>query len=128
MLPLIRMTMVTTIYFDVQPRLFAKEVEIVNAGRMLPAEFVAAEPAVTQPAPHEIFRPGFHLAKLAGALSVGHVGNLSRAKQAARLVLTLALTCFLSPQGEEHMQARSGGSVAVEPIPARVFPPRRFNF
>jgi hypothetical protein len=46
---------------------------------MLPTEFVAAEPPVTQPAPHQLFRPGVILAKLAGAGDVGHLFRLVKA-------------------------------------------------
>ena len=41
-----------------QPRRFAKEIENVGTDGMLAAEFVGAESAVPQPAPHQFFRPG----------------------------------------------------------------------
>ena len=58
---LVRMTVPEPIQFDGRPCRFAKEIEIVNAFRMLAAEFVMAETAVAQPAPKEFFRPGFVL-------------------------------------------------------------------
>jgi hypothetical protein len=79
------------------PGLLAKEIQIVTAERILAAKFVAAEATVAQPAPHELFRPRFNLAKLAGALGIGHDGNLRNRGKAAKLVLLSALTCFLSP-------------------------------
>jgi hypothetical protein len=72
MFPLVGKTMVAAVQLEVQHRLFAKEIQIVNADGMLAAKFIAAETAVAQPAPHEFFRPGFLFAKLAGAFGVGH--------------------------------------------------------
>ena len=67
MLSLVGKTVLAAVQFHIQLRLFAKEIQIVNTARMLPAKFVAAEPPGAQPAPHQLFRPGFHLAKLPGA-------------------------------------------------------------
>jgi len=39
---------------------------------MLAAEFVTAEAPVAQPAPHELFRPGFLFAECASAFDNGH--------------------------------------------------------
>ena len=64
--------MLAAIQFHIQFRFLSKEIEIVNAERVLAAEFVAAEPPVTQPAPHQFLRPRFILAKLPGAFDVGH--------------------------------------------------------
>jgi len=73
---LVGKSVLAAIQFHIQFRFLSKEIEIVNAERVLAAEFVAAEPPVTQPAPHEFFRPRFLFAKLAGAGNVGHAGNL----------------------------------------------------
>ncbi len=64
--------MLAAIQFDVQFRLFTKEVQIVITQGMLAAEFIAAEAPVTQPTPHAYFGPGFRLAKLTGAFDCGH--------------------------------------------------------
>src|SRR6266446_3812915 len=50
---LVRMTVTKSIQFDGQPCCLAKEIQVVNAFRMLAAEFVTAETPVTQPAPQE---------------------------------------------------------------------------
>jgi hypothetical protein len=72
MLSLVGETVLAAVQLEVQHRLFAKEIQIVNADGMLAAKFIAAETAVTQPAPHEFFRPSFLFAKLAGAFDIGH--------------------------------------------------------
>jgi len=92
MFALVGKTMLAAIEFHVQLRLLAKEIQIVNAQRMLAAELVAAEPPVTQPAPHQFFRPGFIFAKLAGADDVSHDGKLIKDGKTEKFVLTLALT------------------------------------
>ena len=89
--------MLAAIQFNVYLRLLAKEIQIVNAARMLAAKLVAAEPPVTKPAPHQLFCPSVILAKLAGACDVGHDGKLRNVGPVGKLVLTLALTCVLSP-------------------------------
>jgi len=76
MLSLVGKTVLAAIQFDVQLRFFAKEIQIKIAQRMLPAEFVAAESPITQPAPHEFFSPRFNLAEFAGAFNFGHVGSI----------------------------------------------------
>ena len=68
--------MLAAVQFHIQFRFLAKEIELVNADGMLAAKLVAAETPVAQPAPHELFRPGFILAKLAGAGDFGHEANL----------------------------------------------------
>ena len=54
--------------FDDELSLYAGEVRIELADRALTAEFVAAEPAITQLRPHEGFGLGCGLAKFARAL------------------------------------------------------------
>jgi len=81
------------IQFNIQLRFLTKEIQMVNAARMLAAKLVAGKPPVTQPAPHQLFRPGIILAKLAGAGDVGHDGNLSDKRKREKFVLTPALTC-----------------------------------
>ena len=97
-LPLLGKTVMAAIQFNVQFRLLAKEIQIVITDGMFAAEFVIADPAVAQPAAQQLFRPGFNLAELAGALRVGHDGNLRNHTKAAKLVSLLALTCVLSPR------------------------------
>ncbi len=72
MFSLVRKTMLAAVQFNIQLRLLAKEIQIVNAERMLAAKFVAAETPSAQPAPDKFFRPRFLLAKLPGAFDVGH--------------------------------------------------------
>jgi len=66
------MPVTKAILFDGKARFFTKEIEIVNAFGMLPVEFVTGETPVTQPAPHEFFRPGLLFADCASTLGVGH--------------------------------------------------------
>ena len=86
MLSLIGKTMLAAIQFDVQCRLLAKEIKVVDADGMLTAKLVAAETPSAQPAPHEFFRPRFIFAKLAGALDVGHDANLRYGDETKKLV------------------------------------------
>jgi len=69
---LVGKTVLAAVQFDVQVGLLAKEIQIVIAEGMLAAELVAAEPAVAQPASHQVLRPRFLLAELPGAFDVGH--------------------------------------------------------
>ena len=69
---LAKMTVAEAVHFDGEARFFAKEIEIVNVFGMLPTEFVPTETPVTQPTPHELFRPGFFFAEYAGAFDIGH--------------------------------------------------------
>lgn len=66
------MAVAKPVQFDSEARFFAKEIEIVNPFRMLTAEFVAGKTPITQPAPHEFFRPSFFFAERASAFGVGH--------------------------------------------------------
>jgi hypothetical protein len=84
--PLVGKTMLAAVQFHIQFRLLAKEIQIVNAERMPAAKFVAAEAPTAQPAPDKFFRPGFILAKLAGAFDVGHDGNLGNVDETGKLV------------------------------------------
>src|ERR1700691_3907425 len=56
---LVRKTMLASVEFNCQFRLLAKEIKIVNTKRMLSAEFVTGETAITQPVPDKFFRPRF---------------------------------------------------------------------
>jgi hypothetical protein len=94
--PLAGKTMLAAVQFHIQFRLLAKEIQIIITEGMLAAEFVAAEPPVTQSAPQEFFRPGFILPKMPGAGDVGHVANLGKVGTVEKLLLTPALTCVLS--------------------------------
>ena len=47
MFPLIRKTVLAAVQFHIQFRLLAKEIQIVNAERMLATKFVAVETPVT---------------------------------------------------------------------------------
>jgi hypothetical protein len=64
---LVRKSVTAAVQLDRQIRLFAREIQIVIAFGMLTTKLVAAEPPVTQPAPHEFFRPRFLLPQRAGA-------------------------------------------------------------
>ena len=94
-----------TVELDGKARFFAKEIEKVNSLRMLASEFVTAESAVAQPAPHELLRPSLILAKLAGAGDFGHAGKLGNRNEIEKLVLTSALTFYPLPRAE----ATAGG-------------------
>ena len=86
MFPLIRKPVLAAVQFHIQIRLLATEIEIVNADGMLAAKLVAGKTTATQPSPHELFRPRFFFAKLAGAFDVGHDGNLGNADETGKLV------------------------------------------
>jgi len=96
--PLFGKTVLAAVQFDVQFRLLAKEIQIIVSQRMLATKLVCSEPPVTQPTPHQLFRPSFNLTKLAGALNIGHGANLRNGRTSEKFVLTTALTCFLSPR------------------------------
>jgi len=58
--------------------------------------------------PHEFFRLGFILAKLAGAFNVGHDWNLENDDKTGKLVLWLALILAFSPREKERQSQVSG--------------------
>lgn len=64
--------MAETIKFNSEAGFLAKEIEIVITFRMLATEFVITKTPVTQPAPHEFFRPGFFFTKRTGTCDIGH--------------------------------------------------------
>ena len=84
--PLVGKTVLAAVQFNIQFRLLAKEIKVVNADGMLPTKFVAGEPPVAEPAPDEFFRPRFPFAKLACAFDVGHDGNLVNDEKTEKLV------------------------------------------
>ncbi len=88
--PLVGKTVLASVQFNIQLRLFAKEIQIVITDRMLASELVMAETSVAQPAPHQFFRPGFFFAKLAGALDVGHDREGKRPGGKMKFVFSLA--------------------------------------
>ncbi len=92
--------MTGAVQFDRQPCFLAKEIQIVNAFGMLAAKLVLAETSVTQPAPHELFRPRF-LPQSTGA------GN-----------------DLPSPVGRERAGVRVCWTPALSPL---AFSPRRRN-
>jgi len=96
--PLVGKTVLAAIQFDIQFRFLAKEIKVVNADGMLATKLVVGKTAATQPAPHELFRPSFIFAKLAGAFGVGHGAKLGNGDEMGKFVLTLALTLTLSPK------------------------------
>jgi hypothetical protein len=49
---LVRITVLAPVQFNRQFSFLAEKIEIVFAYRMLASEFITAEAAVTQPAPH----------------------------------------------------------------------------
>jgi hypothetical protein len=76
MFPLVGKTVLATVQLNIEFRLLAKEIQVVNTDGMLTTEFVAGKTPGTQPAPDQFFRPRFNLAKLPGAFNVGHDGKL----------------------------------------------------
>jgi len=62
------MSMFPTVQFDRQAGFSAIEVQVEWTYRMLPAEFVSSELAISQPAPKKFFGPGRFLAKASDAL------------------------------------------------------------
>jgi hypothetical protein len=98
---LVGKTMLATIEFNGQFCFLTKEIQTVNAERMLATEFIANEPPITQPVPHEFFRPRFLFAKLPGAFNIGHAENLENEGKTEKLVFVSALTLTLSPGERE---------------------------
>ena len=92
--------------------------EMVDAERMLAAKFAAGEPPSAPPAPDEFLRPGFILAKLAGAFDVGHDGNLGNDGKICKV-------SFLArplPRGEGTASARFPfPRLTIRPIPPHEF-------
>ena len=100
MFALVGKAVLAAIQFDVQFRFLAKEIENVFSDGMLAAKLVAAEPPVTQPMPHQLFRPSVILAKLPRTLDVGHNGNLGNGRKTGKFVLTRRGERFLPLLGE----------------------------
>jgi len=73
-----RMPMMSAVEFDRETGFHAVEVEVVNSTRVVATEFVGAGTPVTQPTPHELFRPSLLLALSAGAGWIGHGRSLKR--------------------------------------------------
>lgn len=117
MFTLVGKTVLAAVQFHIQLRLLAKEIQIIIAERMLAAEFVAAEPPIAQPAPHEFFRPRFGPAKLAGAFNIGHDGNLGNGGKAGKFVLTPALTSFAHRMGEGVRRTDEGFNLCFDAHP-----------
>jgi len=96
-LALLRKAVLRSIKFNREPPFLAKKVQRVNAGWVLAAEFIAAEPSVPQPAPDGFLRPGRVLAKLSGFVG-GHEANVEKRVRIRKNRLTPALTPALSPR------------------------------
>ena len=72
----VRMAMAEAIQFDGEARFFAIKIKAVNAFWMLSPKLITRETPVTQPAPHEFFRPSFLFAECAGTFGIGHDENV----------------------------------------------------
>jgi hypothetical protein len=70
-----RMAVLEPVEFNREPRLLAEKVEKVFSGGMLASKFVAGEPPVPQPPPHEFLGPGGLLPERTGEAGVGHGGE-----------------------------------------------------
>jgi hypothetical protein len=100
MFSLVGKTMLAAVQFNVQFRLLAKEIKVVNAEWMLAAELVAAESSVTQAAPHDLFRPRFLFAKLASVFSVGLECEYGKCGAKMKFVFLARPHPDLLPRGE----------------------------
>ncbi len=74
---LVGMPMLPAVEFDGETGFAAVEIEEVNPARVIAPELVGAEAPVAQPTPHELLGPSLLLAQNAGAVRVGHGGNLA---------------------------------------------------
>ena len=88
---------------------------------MLAAEFIMAESLVTQPAPHQFFRPRFGLTELSGAFDFGHDGEHSPVTGKGKFVLTLALILAFSPGEKEWHRTLSVLRLTFARIQPHVF-------
>ena len=111
---LVGKTVLTAVQLNIQFRLLAKEIQMVNTDGMLAAKFITAETTVAQPAPDEFFRPRILFAKLAGAFDVGHDVNLENGDAMGKFVLTSALNLTFSP-GEKEPHLHVSGFAAYRP-------------
>jgi hypothetical protein len=75
-LPL-RVTVLESVEFDRQARLFAEKVQVVSFDGMLASKFVSGETSVPQPLPHQFLGPGGSLPEGTSTLSNGHRGERS---------------------------------------------------
>lgn len=73
-----RLPVMAAIKFDGETGFHAVEIEVVNPTRMIASKLVSAETTILQPTPHEFFSPCLLLAQRAGAICVGHDGNIKR--------------------------------------------------
>jgi hypothetical protein len=64
--PLVGKTVLAAVQLDIQPRFLAKEIKVVNAPRVLTAEFVTGETPSAQPAPDKFSRPSLFFCEAAG--------------------------------------------------------------
>ncbi|HXB59880.1 MAG TPA: hypothetical protein VNU95_09955 [Candidatus Acidoferrales bacterium] len=69
---LIGITMMTAIQLNGQLRFFAEKIEGIVTNGMLEPEFITIEATISQPAPHQIFCPGFFFTKPAGLSGICH--------------------------------------------------------
>src|SRR5208283_71474 len=101
----VREPMLSAVQFNVQRRFIAKEIQIIDANRMLASDFVTVEAAVAQPAPNKFFRPCFPFAELPCACDVGHGATIANGNQMGKIVLARPHPNLL-PRGEGTDVAR----------------------
>ena len=56
-------SVLAAVQLNIQFRFFTKEIQVVVTERVLAAKFIATEAAISQPPPHQLFRPGFLFAE-----------------------------------------------------------------
>ncbi len=98
MRPLPGMAVAKAVQFDREPRLHAEKIQRVFTERMFAPEFIAVKPAVTQPAPHELFGPGLLLPQRAGAVCAGHASTLSKEGRRQKIRVNVRPHPILLPQ------------------------------
>lgn len=107
-------SVMSTIQFNREACFHTIEVEEVNPAGMIAPEFVGAEASVSQPTPHEFFRPSRLLSQSAGAFSVGHGRRLGCCGRFEKNGLTTTLTPTLSPRRGRTARGRLSWRIALD--------------
>ncbi len=79
------MPVAKTVQFDREPRFHAEKIQSIFPQWMFAPEFIAVEPAVPQPAPHELFGPSLPLPQRVGAVRADHASSISKNRRQQKI-------------------------------------------